>query len=71
VRNLVVAEYIQEHLWKMLEAISQNKMPSADMLLCELTELYADNNTIKYFIGNSYHIKSIFKRTLRLKILLI
>jgi hypothetical protein len=39
-----------------LEAIPQNKVPSADTLLCELTELFADNKTIKSSAGNSYKI---------------
>jgi hypothetical protein len=31
-------------------------VPSADTLLCELTELFADNKTIKSSAGDSYKI---------------
>jgi hypothetical protein len=51
-----VAEDIQELLREKLEAIPQNKVPSTDTLLRELTELSADNKTIKSSAGNSYKI---------------
>jgi hypothetical protein len=51
-----VAEDIQEHLRQTLEAIPQNKVPSADTLLRELTELSTDNQIIKSSSGNSYKI---------------
>jgi hypothetical protein len=51
-----VAEDIQEHLRETLEAICHNKVPSADTLLRELTELSTDNQTVKSSTGNSYQI---------------
>jgi hypothetical protein len=50
-----VAEDIQEHLRQTLESIPQNKVPSADTLLRELTELSTENQIVKSSTGNSYN----------------
>jgi hypothetical protein len=62
-----VAEDIQEHLRQTLEAIPQNKVPSADTLLRALSELSIENQTVKSSAGNSYSI-NINKKMLDLNI---
>ncbi|GHU63122.1 hypothetical protein FACS1894123_05280 [Bacteroidia bacterium] len=51
-----VAEDIQEHLRQTLENIPGNKVPSADTLLCELSDLAADCEEVTSSTGNSYKI---------------
>ncbi|GHT19985.1 hypothetical protein FACS189429_8050 [Bacteroidia bacterium] len=51
-----VAEDIQEHLRSTLESIPGNKVPSADTLLRELSELSTVNQVVSSSAGKSYHI---------------
>jgi hypothetical protein len=51
-----VTEDIQVHLRQTLEAIPNNKVPSSDTLLRELSKISTKNQTVISSSGNSYNI---------------
>jgi hypothetical protein len=65
-----VAEDIQEHLRRTLEDIPQNKVPSADTLLRDLTNIAVENKIITSSTGNKYRI-NVNKKLLNLNLKLL